>query len=209
MFHRHTIDKEMKRVGAEGSWSRVVWVVAAALALLLALTREVAGLAAPSSGGGGAGAKKPNKVVARNRQATRIFEIIDRMEAGVQLQGTEVKSIRLGKCSIDESFAQAKQGQLTLHGMYIAPHTSSHAFYQHETKRPRRLLMHKQEIRRLEAKCAQQGMTIIPLSAYFNHNNLLKLTLGLAKGKNTRDKRDDIRKKDEKREIGRAIKSFR
>lgn len=149
------------------------------------------------------------KIVARNKQASRNFELLDKYEAGIELLGTEVKSVRVGGSGIDESYVGAKNGECYIYGMNIAPHKSSNQFYQHETKRPRRLLLHKKEIKKLESMTSrQQGMTIVPLTLYFNHKNILKVSIALAKGKNVRDKRDDIKDRDNKRSIQRIMKSF-
>ncbi|CAM9253344.1 unnamed protein product [Phaeothamnion confervicola] len=143
----------------------------------------------------------------KRRQASRNYEILERLEAGIELFGTEVKSCRDSRISLDEGFAQAKNGQLYLHGVHIAPHGSTNAFFQHEAKRTRRLLLHKKEIRQLEQATATKGLTMVPLKVYFNDSNRLKVEIALGRGKDTRDKRDDIRERDSKRELQRVVKN--
>ncbi|KAG5179443.1 small protein B [Tribonema minus] len=149
----------------------------------------------------------PFKVIAKNKQAYRNYEILETFEAGIELLGTEVKSARGGRCSIDEGYAAAKRGECVLHGVHIAPYATSNAYDQHEAKRPRRLLLHKREIKRLEDMTTRAGYTAVPLTLYFNHKNLLKISVALARGKNERDKRDDIQQREAKRDLQRAVKA--
>ena len=156
--------------------------------------------------------KKPNgNTICVNRQARRNYEIIDTLEAGISLKGTEVKSIRDGKMNLQDSFVKpSKNGQsCTLMNCHIGKHTMSGAYFQHEERRPRPLLVHKYEARKLLQKTEKLGMTIIPLKAYFNDDNKVKVQIALAKGKNVRDKRNDIKERELKRETGRIMKNFR
>ncbi|CAM9731816.1 unnamed protein product [Ectocarpus sp. 6 AP-2014] len=151
--------------------------------------------------------KGPYKVIATNKKARRNYEILEKFVAGIELVGSEVKSCRMSKINMDEGFAQAKKGQCFLHGIHIAECGVSNRFYQHEPRRPRRLLLHKREIKKLEDKVAQKGMTVVPLKIFFDDNNRLKVEIGLALGKNVRDKREDIKARDAKRDIQRISKN--
>ncbi|KXS41420.1 MULTISPECIES: SsrA-binding protein SmpB [unclassified Candidatus Frackibacter] len=145
-----------------------------------------------------------NKVVARNRKARHEYHIEETYEAGIVLQGTEVKSIRQGRVNLKDSFAIVESGELLLYNMHIAPYSHGNR-YNHEPERPRKLLMHKKEIRRFIGKTRESGYTLIPLSVYFKRN-LVKIELALAKGKNLHDKREDIKRRTAQREIERAFK---
>ncbi len=142
--------------------------------------------------------------VAKNRKAWHDYSIEDSFEAGISLSGTEVKSIRLGTVNLKDSYCSVKDGQLIVHGMHISPYEKGNIFNK-DPLRPRRLLMHKNEIRRLAAAVAQQGFTLIPLSIYLK-GSLVKVQLGLAKGKKLHDKREAAASRDAKREIDRAMK---
>ena len=131
----------------------------------------------------------------------------DRFEAGIELFGTEVKSIRAGTLNLKDAFCIAKNGELYLHGMHISPYEHGNIFNR-DPVRPRRLLMHKREIRRLQALAAQDGMALIPLSVYFRHA-LVKVEVGVCKGKKNYDKRQAIAQRDSRREIDRAMKRVR
>lgn len=156
--------------------------------------------------------KKPkgNRICV-NRQARRNFEIVDTLEAGISLQGTEVKAIREGKMNLQDAFVKpSKNGRsCTLMNCHIGKHTMSASYFQHEERRPRPLLVHKYEARKLLQKTEKSGMTIVALKAYFNDDNKVKIQIGLAKGKNVRDKRNDIKEREMKRETGRIMKNFR
>jgi SsrA-binding protein len=156
--------------------------------------------------------KKPkDNTIAVNRQARRNYEIIETLEAGIALLGTEVKSIRDGKMNLRDGYVRpTKDGRgCTLMNVHIGKHSMSGAYFQHEERRERPLLVHKEEARKLKQKIEQSGMTIVPLKAYFNDDNRVKIQIGLAKGKNVRDKRQDIKDRDAKREERRIIKNFR
>jgi SsrA-binding protein len=145
------------------------------------------------------------KVVAENRKARWNYSIVDTFEAGIQLQGTEVKSLRGGKSSIAESYAEVKGGEMFLVNAYIPEYLEANRF-NHETKRPRRLLMHKKQINRLAGAIEREGMTVVPLRVYFNEKGRAKVEIALAKGKKLHDKRESEREKDWNREKGRLMK---
>ena len=148
--------------------------------------------------------KESVKLVANNKKAYHDYFIEDKYEAGIELFGTEVKSIRMGKCSIKESFIRIEKGQVYIYGMHISPYEKGNIFNK-DPLRVRRLLMHKTEIRRLESKLAEKGLTLVPLQVYFK-GSLVKVEVGLARGKNLYDKRQDIAKKDARREVERDYK---
>ena len=142
--------------------------------------------------------------MANNKKAYHDYFIEDKYEAGIELFGTEVKSIRMGKCSIKESFIRIEKGQVYIYGMHISPYEKGNIFNK-DPLRVRRLLMHKTEIRRLESKLAEKGLTLVPLQVYFK-GSLVKVEVGLARGKKLYDKRQDIAKKDARREVERDYK---
>ena len=138
------------------------------------------------------------KVVATNRKAFHDFQIEDKFETGIALSGTEVKSLREGKVNLKDSYARLREGELFLINAHISPYSHGN-IYNHEAKRERKLLMHRWELRRLFVKVREKGYTLVPLLIYFNKRNKAKLELALAKGKTGVDKREDIKRKDEKR----------
>jgi SsrA-binding protein len=133
------------------------------------------------------------------------------LEAGISLKGTEVKSIRDGKMNLQDAYVKVSKNGRTasLMNCHIGKHTMSGAYFQHEERRVRDLLIHANQARKLLQKTEASGMTIVPLKAYFNDENRVKLQIGLARGKNVRDKREDIKERDAKRETSRIIKNFR
>ena len=145
------------------------------------------------------------KVVAKNSKAYHDYFIEDKYEAGIELAGTEVKSIRLGHVNLKDSFCVVKDGEMSVIGMHISPYEKGNILNK-DPMRQRRLLMHKREILRLFARIKQDGYSLIPLSIYFRGPRV-KLELGLAKGKKLYDKRDSAAARDAKREMDRAIKS--
>ena len=145
------------------------------------------------------------KVVAKNSKAYHDYFIEDKYEAGIELAGTEVKSIRLGHVNLKDSFCVVKDGEMSVIGMHISPYEKGNIFNK-DPMRQRRLLMHKREILRLFARIKQDGYSLIPLSIYFRGSRV-KLELGLAKGKKLYDKRDSAAARDAMREMDRAIKS--
>mmetsp|Transcript_36855 Transcript_36855/g.82577 ORF Transcript_36855/g.82577 Transcript_36855/m.82577 type:complete len:211 (-) Transcript_36855:275-907(-) len=146
------------------------------------------------------------RIVAVNKQARRNYDIIEDFEVGVQLLGTEVKAIRSGSMNLQDGYAQVKDGECWLKNVHIGPHQSSGGFFQHEALRERRLLLHKREIRKLAQDTKIKQLTLVPINAYFNEDNRLKIRLGIGKGKNMRDKRDDIKNREAGRELQRAMK---
>ena len=144
------------------------------------------------------------KVVAKNSKAYHDYFIEDKYEAGIELAGTEVKSIRQGHVNLKDSFCIVKDGQMHVHGMHISPYEKGNLFNR-DPMRVRRLLLHKREIGRLYGLMKQQGYTLIPLSIYFK-GSLVKVQLGLCRGKKLYDKREDAARKDMKREAERALK---
>ena len=144
------------------------------------------------------------KIVARNQKAYHEYFVEEKLEAGIELSGTEVKSIRAGTLSLKEAWCQVKDGELFIRQMHIAPYEQGNIFNK-DTLRPRRLLLHKREIMRLFSSVKQDGYALIPLSVYFR-GSLVKVEIGLCKGKKLYDKREDAAKKDAKRQIDRAMK---
>lgn len=148
--------------------------------------------------------KKGMKLIANNKKAFHDYFIEDTYEAGIALAGTEVKSLRMGKCSIKESFVRIEKGEVYIYGMHINPYEKGNIFNK-DPLRVRKLLLHKTEINKLAAKIAEKGYTLVPLQVYFK-GSLVKVEIGLARGKKLYDKRDDIAKKDQRREVEREFK---
>ena len=147
------------------------------------------------------------KIVAKNSKAFHDYFIEEKYEAGIELAGTEVKSIRQGNVNLKDSFCIIKEGQMSVLGMHISPYEKGNIFNK-DPRRPRRLLMHKREIMRLFAKIKQDGYSLVPLTVYFKGPRV-KLELGLAKGKKLYDKRESAAKRDAKREMDRVMKARR
>ena len=145
------------------------------------------------------------KLVANNKKAYHDYFIDDKYETGIELYGTEVKSIRMGKCSINEAFVRIENGQVYIYGMHISPYEKGNIFNK-DPLRQRKLLMHRREIDKLLSKIKEKGFTLVPLQVYFK-GSLVKVEIGLARGKKLYDKRDDIAKKDAKREMKRSFKA--
>jgi SsrA-binding protein len=152
--------------------------------------------------------KSPNiKVVCQNKKARYDYEIIEVIEAGMVLLGTEVKSLRQGRANLKDSYARIREGELFLMQCHISPYT--HAYYDnHEPDRVRKLLVHKREIKRLQGKTEEKGLTLVPLKIYFKDGKA-KIELALARGKRSYDKRETLKRKTEERELERAIKDHR
>jgi SsrA-binding protein len=144
------------------------------------------------------------KIITMNRKARHDYEILETMEAGMVLKGTEVKSLRFGKVNLKDSYAAIQNGELILIGMHISPYEYGN-INNHDPERERKLLMHQREIRRLFGKVQIQGMTLVPLKLYFKRGRV-KVELGLARGKQQHDRRHDIAKRDADREMRRALK---
>ena len=147
--------------------------------------------------------EKGQKFVAQNKKARHDYHIEDTWEAGLVLMGTEVKSLRAGKASIKEAWAQVKQGELWLEGMNITPYEQGNR-YNHDPVRTRKLLLHRREIEKLIGAVEQRGLTLVPLELYFK-NGRAKVALALGKGKKQHDKREAIKRKIQEREVARAV----
>lgn len=145
------------------------------------------------------------KVVAQNRRATHDYFIEERLEAGLQLLGSEVKSLRNGRASLGEAYAGEDKGELYLFNAHIAEYAPANRFG-HDPKRPRKLLLHRRQLERLLGQVRREGYTLIPLSIYFNERGLAKLELGLAKGKRKVDRREDVKKRDWERQRARLLR---
>ncbi len=144
------------------------------------------------------------KLVANNKKAYHDYFIEEKYECGIALHGTEVKSMRMGKCSIKEAFVRIENGEVYVYGMHVSPYEKGNIFNK-DPLRAKKLLLHKQEINKLIGKIKEKGYTLVPLQVYF-HNGKAKVEIGLAKGKKLYDKRDDIAKKDQRRETEREFK---
>ena len=144
------------------------------------------------------------RLIANNKKAYHDYFIEDTYEAGIELAGTEVKSLRMGKCSIKESFIQIEHGEVFIYGMHISPYEKGNIFNK-DPLRVRKLLLHTYEIRKIEGKIREKGYTLVPLKVYFK-GSLVKVEMGVAKGKKLYDKRQDIAKKDQRREAERDFK---
>ena len=149
-----------------------------------------------------------SKLAANNKKARHDYFIEETLEAGIVLTGTEIKSVREGKVSIKESFARVDNGEVWLYGMNISPYKQGNRFNV-DPLRPRKLLLHKKEIRKLIGKVTLQGLTLVPLKIYINHKGLAKVELAVARGKKNYDKRDTMAKRDADRKIDRAVKNWR
>lgn len=148
--------------------------------------------------------KEPLKLIANNKKAYHDYFIEEKYEAGLQLHGTEVKSLRMGKCSIKEAYVKVDGNEVFIYGMNISPYEKGNIFNK-DPLRVRKLLLHKAEIRKLIGKTSDVGYTIMPLQVYFK-DGYAKIEIGLAKGKKLYDKRDDLHKKDMRREVERDYK---
>lgn len=144
------------------------------------------------------------KLIANNKKAYHEYFLEEKMEAGIALHGTEVKALRMGKCSIKEAFVRIENDELIIYQMHISPYEKGNIFNR-DPLRPKKLLMHKEEIRKLQGKIAEKGYTLVPVEVYFR-GSLVKVEIALAKGKKLYDKRADIAKKDMRREAEREFK---
>ena len=144
------------------------------------------------------------KIVAQNRKARHDYFVEESLEAGLALHGTEVKSLRQGKCNLKDCFALVKDGEVFVHGMHISPYEQGN-IYNVDPLRPKKLLLHKVEIRRLREQVMQQGYALVPLEVYLKDGRM-KLQLGVCKGKKNYDKRDDMARRDAQREIERSMR---
>lgn len=152
----------------------------------------------------GKGVMAEGKLIANNKKAYHDYFILEKYEAGIVLHGTEVKSLRMGKCSIKEAFIRIENGEMFIYGMHISPYEKGNIFNK-DPLRVRKLLLHKKEIDKIFGKMKEKGITVVPLRVYFS-GSLVKMEIGLAKGKKLYDKRDDIAKKDQRREAQRDFK---
>ncbi len=148
--------------------------------------------------------EKGSRLIANNKKAYHDYFIEETYEAGIALHGTEVKSLRMGKCSIKESFVRIENEEVYIYGKHISPYEKGNIFNR-DPLRVKKLLLHKSEIRKMKGKIAEKGYTLVPLKVYFNRS-LVKVEIGLAKGKKLYDKRQDIAKKDQRREAERDFK---
>ena len=148
--------------------------------------------------------KESVKLIANNKKAYHDYFIDEKYEAGIELFGTEVKSLRMGKCSIKESFVRIEKGEVFVYGMHISPYEKGNIFNR-DPLRVRKLLLHRSEINKIVGKIAEKGYTLVPLKVYFK-GSLVKVEIGLAKGKKLYDKRADIAKKDIRREAEKEFK---
>ena len=146
------------------------------------------------------------KIIAQNRRARRDYFIVDEFEAGLVLKGTEVKSLRQGRANLKDSYARIKNGEVFVHQMHIAPYPFAY-YDNHDPLRPRKLLLHKHEVKRLYGKINEKGHSLVPLRLYFKSGKA-KILLALAKGKRKYDKREAIRRRDEQRDLDREIKNY-
>ena len=147
--------------------------------------------------------EKGSRLIANNKKAYHDYFIEETYEAGIALHGTEVKSLRMGKCSVKESFIRIENDEVYIYGMHISPYEKGNIFNK-DPLRVKKLLLHKSEIRKLRGKIAEKGYTLVPLKVYFK-NSLVKVEIGLARGKKLYDKRQDIAKKDQRREAEREF----
>lgn len=145
------------------------------------------------------------KYISRNRKALHEFFILERFEAGIVLVGSEVKALRAGKVNLQDSYARVKNGEVWLYDLHIGGYENARHFV-HEPRRARKLLLHRKEIRKLIKKTEEKGMTLAPVGIYFNEKNIIKIELGVAKGKKLYDKRQTIAKKDAQRDLERSTK---
>ncbi|MBE3575051.1 MAG: SsrA-binding protein SmpB [Firmicutes bacterium] len=145
------------------------------------------------------------KTAATNRQARHEYEILEKVEAGLALTGTEVKSIREGRVNLKDSFARIENGEVFVYDMHISPYSHGNR-ENHDPRRVRKLLLHKAEIRRLWSKVREKGLTLVPLRVYFNARGLAKVELALARGKKLYDRREDIARRDAQRDLARALR---
>ncbi|MFO8040151.1 MAG: SsrA-binding protein SmpB [Sodalinema sp.] len=147
------------------------------------------------------------KVIADNRQARYRYSILETYEAGLELQGTEVKSIRQGRVNLRDGYALIRGNEAWLHNVHISPYNIASQYFNHDPLRNRKLLLHRNEIRKLIGKVEQQGLTLVPLKLYLK-NGWVKVSIGLAKGKKLHDKRESLKRKQQDREIARVMKSY-
>lgn len=149
-----------------------------------------------------------SKVIVTNRKAHRDYAILDRIECGIELKGSEVKSLREGKVNLEDSFGRIEKEEIILYNMYIGSYGQA-SYLVVETTRPRKLLLHKSQIRKLAAQTARKGFTLVPIEARFNQRGLVKVELAVCKGKKLYDKREAIKRRESELEMRRALKNRR
>jgi SsrA-binding protein len=147
------------------------------------------------------------KIISDNRQARFLYEIIETYEAGVSLLGTEVKSIRGGKVNLKDGYAIIRHGEAWLFNVHISPYEAGGTYFNHEPLRNRKLLLHRKEINQLIGQVEQKGLTLVPLKLYFK-NGKIKVSIGLARGKKLHDKRESIKRREDQRDMARALKRY-
>lgn len=151
-----------------------------------------------------AGPEHDEQAVTTNKKARFNYEVLETVEAGMSLLGSEVKSLRERQASISESYARVERGEVWLYNFDISPYKQAGPSGEHAPKRKRKLLLHSREIQKLVGKTSERGLTLVPLKVYFNHRGIAKVLLGLARGKSTHDKRESIKKRDARREMERG-----
>ena len=149
-----------------------------------------------------------SKVIATNRKAQRDYAVLEAVECGIELKGSEVKSLRAAKIILNDSFARPEGGQLILYNTHISPYSQA-SYLNVEPARPRRLLLHRNQIRKITGRLTQKGLTLIPLRVYFNDRGFAKVELALCKGKKLYDKREDIKRREVELEMRRVLKGRR
>lgn len=149
------------------------------------------------------------ETIARNKKAYHDYEILEKFEAGVVLKGSEVKGIRAGRVNLKDSFVKLVRGEAFLFNAHIGRLETTHHYYGHEERASRKLLLHKKEIAKLADAVEKEGLTIVPLQMYFSRKNIVKIQIAIAKGKKLHDKRADMKEKDMKRDIERALKDYK
>jgi len=149
-----------------------------------------------------------NKLIASNRKAHRDYTILETIECGIELKGSEVKSLRLGKMNLEDSFARIENNEVILYNTHISPYLEA-SYLNVEPKRPRRLLLRKNQIRKLFGQVAQRGFTLVPLKTYFSDRGFAKIELALCRGKKTYDRREDMKRRETELQMRRALKSRR
>ncbi len=151
--------------------------------------------------------QQPIKIVSDNRKARFLYEILETYEAGIALAGTEVKSIRAGKVNLGDGYALIQKGEAWLLNVHISPYKASSQYFNHDPRRSRKLLLHRKEINQLIGKIEQKGLTLVPLKMYLK-GSLVKVSLGLGRGKKLHDKRETIKRRQDEREMSRAMKQY-
>lgn len=145
------------------------------------------------------------KTISDNRQARHLYEILETYEAGIQLVGTEVKSIRAGRVNLKDGYALIRNGEAWLINVHISPYEATGEYFNHDPRRTRKLLLHDKEIRKLIGQVEQKGLTLVPLKMYFK-GSWVKVSIGLGRGKKLHDKREDLKRRQDQRDMARAMK---